>query len=52
MSWDVTDQAFRMGLSPRVPMTSSDGTCAPWSNACCRPGLGVRDIDMMGRAPR
>ena len=45
MTWDVTDQGFRMGLSPRVPAVLARYVRDTVTGLLDRHGLAVRDVD-------
>jgi predicted naringenin-chalcone synthase len=45
MTWDVTDQGFRMGLSPRVPAVLSVHVRPLVDDLLARHGLTIGDID-------
>jgi predicted naringenin-chalcone synthase len=45
MTWDVTDQGFRMGLSPRVPDVLDAYVASLVGSLLDRNGLGTADVD-------
>lgn len=45
MTWEVTDQGFRMGLSPRVPDVLAAHVRGMVDNLLARHGLTVADVD-------
>ncbi|NMO52138.1 type III polyketide synthase [Actinoplanes sp. TBRC 11911] len=45
MTWDVTDQGFRMGLSPRVPAVLSVHVRPLVDDLLARHGLTIGDVD-------
>jgi predicted naringenin-chalcone synthase len=45
MTWDVTDQGFRMGLSPRVPSVLARHVGSVVDELLAAHGLGYDDVD-------